>query len=120
MRSFKDPSCLRVLHTLLGEAGTDLRRTRWTHRGVSWLRERHSFTGSTASFAIEQYLITKPNPNGWAILVVKEVWWDGDDKSLRSTQWAKPLSGKRAKTLEWLNAEERRINAMPVAANAAQ
>lgn len=120
MRSFGDPSFFRLLHTLLGEAGSDLRRTKWTHRGVNWLRERHSFTSNTVSFAIEQYLITKPNPNGWSLLVVKEMWWDGEDKSIRSTQWAKPLSGKRAKTLEWLKAEERRVNALPVTEKAAE
>ena len=120
MRSFGDPSFFRLLHTLLGEAGSDLRRTKWSHRGVNWLRQRHSFTVSSVGFAIEQYLITKPNPNGWTLLVVKEMWWDGDDKSIRSTQWAKPLSGKRAKTLEWLKAEERRINGTTLPTKAAE
>lgn len=94
---------------LLGEAHSDLRRTKWSYRGVDWIRERHSFNGSATGFAIDQYLITKPSPGGWTLLVVKEMWWDGGDKSIRSTQWAKLLSGSRAKTLEWLRAEERRI-----------
>jgi hypothetical protein len=91
-----------LIYLLLGEAHTDLRRTKWSHRGVNWVRERHSFTGSASGFAIDQYLISKPSPNGWSLLVVKEMWWDGNDKSIRSTQWAKPLSGSRAKTLDWL------------------
>jgi hypothetical protein len=120
MRSFGDPSFFRLLHILLGEAGADVRRTKWSHRGANWVRQRHSFTSSSVGFAIEHYLITMPNPNGWTLLVVKETWWDGDDKSLRSAQWAKPLSGERAKTLEWLKAEERRINSAPVASKAAE
>jgi len=120
VRSFAAPSLFRLLHILLGEAGVDLRRTRWNHRGVDWLRQRHSFTSSTASFAIDQYLITKPGANGWTLLFVKEMWWDSDDKSIRSTQWAKPLSGPRAKVLDWLKAEERRINAASLATKAAE
>lgn len=111
VRTFADPSFFRLIHLLVGEAHSDLRRTTWTHRGVSWVRQRHNFAGSTFSFSIEQYLITRPNAGGWSLLVVKEMWWDGDDKPIRSTQWAKLLSGKRAKALEWLKAEERRINA---------
>ncbi len=105
---------------LLGEAHSHVRRTKWTHRGANWSRQRHSYTSSNSAFAIEQYLITKPNPNGWTLLVVKEMWWDGEEKPIRSTQWAKPLSGKRVKILEWLRGEERRINTLPTPANAAE
>ena len=114
MRTFADPSFFRLIYMLLGEAHPDLRRTKWSHRGTNWIRERHSFSGSFSGFTIDQYLITKPSPNGWSLLVVKEMWWDGDDKSIRSTQWAKPLSGSRSKMLEWLRTEERRIAAQPL------
>ena len=115
MRKFADPSRFFLLiYTLLGEAYSDLRRTKWTHRDVNWIRERHNLNGSHSGFAKDQCLISKPNPNGWSLLVIKEMWWDGSDKVIRSTQWAKPLSGSRAKILEWLRAEERRIAAQPV------
>lgn len=120
MRTFADPSFFRLIYTLLGEAHSDMRRTKWSHRGVNWVRQRHTFNGNNSGFAIDQYLITKPNPNGWSLLVVKEMWWDGEDKPIRSTQWAKPLSGKRAKTLEWLRAEERRISGQPISSKAAE
>ncbi|MGH6702990.1 MAG: hypothetical protein ACRECG_06265 [Bradyrhizobium sp.] len=120
MRTFADPSLFRLIHMLLGEAHPDLRRTKWSHRGVNWFRERHSFSGSSSGFAINQYLISKPQPGGWSLMVVKETWWDGNDKVIRSVQWAKPLSGSRAKTLEWLRAEERRIAAEPVQGRAAE
>jgi hypothetical protein len=120
MRSFADPSFFRLIDTLLAEAHTDLRRRKWAHRGVDWLRERHSFTGAACGFAIEQYLVSKPNPNGWSVLVIKEMWWDSNDNSIRSTHWAKPLSGSRQKTLEWLRGEERRIAAQPLTTRAAE
>jgi hypothetical protein len=120
VRTFADPSFFRLIYTLLGEAHSDLRRTKWAHRGVNWVRERHTFNGSASGFAIDQYLLTKPNPNGWTLLVVKEMFWDGNDKSIRSTQWAKPLSGSRSKVLEWLRSEERRISGQPLLSRAAE
>lgn len=120
VRTFADPSLFRLIYMLLGEAHPDLRRTKWTYRGVNWFRERHSFSSSSSGFAIDQYLISKPQPGSWSLLIVKEMWWDGDDKVIRSVQWAKPLSGSRAKTLEWLRAEERRIAAGPAQSKAAE
>jgi hypothetical protein len=120
VRTFADPSFFRLIHALLDEAHSHLRRTKWTHRGVNWQRQRHSFTSSETGFAIDQYLITKSGSNGWTLLVVKEMWWDGSDKPIRSTQWGKPLSGSRAKALEWLRAEERRINGQVLSAKTAE
>lgn len=120
MRTFADPSFFRLIYALLDEARPGLRRTKWSHRGVNWQRQRHSFTSSETGFAIDQYLITKPGPSGWTLLVVKEMWWDGNDKSIRSTQWGKPLSGSRVKVLEWLRGEERRINAQAMPTKAAE
>lgn len=110
MRTFASSSFFRLIYGLLGEAHSDLRRTKWEHRGVNWTRERHTFNGSASGFVIDQYLLTKPNPNGWTLLVVKEMFWDGNDKPIRSTQWAKPLSGSRSKMLEWFRGEECRIS----------
>ncbi len=116
MRTLANPSFFRLIAMLLSEADVGMRRTRWSHRGVEWRREWHTFSGARSGFAIDQYVITKSNPNGWSLLVVKEMWWDGDDKPIRTTQWAKPLSGPRPRMMEWLRAEERRIAARPLPA----
>lgn len=118
MRSFADPAFFRLLNALVSEAGADLRRTRWSHRGVDWVRQRHSFTSDAASFTIEQCVMASPGSHGWSLLLVKEMWWDGEDNSIRSTQWAKPLSGRRAMMLAWLQAEERRLNGVSVTTKA--
>jgi hypothetical protein len=120
VRTFADPSLSRLIHTLLGEANSDLRRKTFAHRGANWTRERHSFNGAVCGFAVDRYLITKPNPNGWSLLFVKEIWWDENDKTIRSTEWAKPLSGDRSKILEWLRSEERRILARSAALGAVE
>lgn len=120
MRTFADPSLFRLIYILLGEAHSDLRRTKWSYRGIDWQRERHSFSSSSSGFAIDRYLMTKPHPGSWSLIVVKEMWWDGNDKVIRSVQWAKPLSGNRAKILEWLRAEERRIAAGSIPDKAAE
>ena len=111
MRTFADTSFFRLFDGLLGEARPDLRSTAWSHRGVDWIRERHTFNGRGAGFAIDQHVITRSGRDGWSLLIVRESWWDGHDKPLRSTQWAKPLSGSRASLLRWLREEERRLAA---------
>ena len=120
MRTFADPSFFRLIHTLIGEANSDLRFKTFAHRGANWNRERHSFNGAACGFAVDRYLISKPNPNGWSLLFVKEIWWDQNDKTIRSTEWAKPLSGDRSKILEWLRLEERRILARSAAPEVAE
>lgn len=120
MRTFADPSFFRLIHTLIGEANSDLRSKAFAHRGAHWNRERHSFNGVVYGFAVDRYLISKPNPNGWCLLFVKEIWWGENDKTIRSTEWAKLLSGNRSKILEWLRLEERRILARSAAPEAAE
>jgi hypothetical protein len=120
VRTFADPSFFRLIHTLIGEANSDLRFKTFAHRGANWNRERHSFSGAGCGFAVDRYLISKPNPNGWRLLFVKEIWWDENDKTIRSTEWAKPLSGDRSKILEWLRLEERRILVRSTAPEAAE
>jgi hypothetical protein len=95
VRTFASSSFFRLIYGLLGEAHSDLRRTKWEHRGVNWIRERHTFNGGASGFVIDQYLLTKPNPNGWTLLVVKEMFWDGNDThpfhSMGQTPLGKPL-----------------------------
>jgi hypothetical protein len=105
---------------LLAEANPTLRLRSWSHRGASWYRERHSFNGVVCGFAVDRYLIGKPNPDGWTLLFVKEIWWGENDKTIRSTEWAKLLSGNRSKILEWFRLEERRLLARFAAAEAAE
>jgi hypothetical protein len=111
VRTFADPAFFRLFYTLLSEGQGSARHAPWSYRGASWAHERHAFSGSVCSFAIDRYIVARSGLNGWALLVVKETWWDGKDNAIRSIQWAKPLSGSRAKTLEWLRGEERRIAA---------
>jgi hypothetical protein len=105
---------------LLAEANPTLQLKSWSYRGAGWQRERHSFNGVICGFAVDRYLISKPNSNGWTLLFVKEIWWGENDKTIRSTEWAKLLSGNRFKILEWLRFEERRILARSAAAEAGE
>jgi hypothetical protein len=112
MRTFSDPSLFRLIHALMDEARAD-HASAWTHRGVAWTRERHSFSGAAPAFAIQQVVLTRPGATGWTLLVVREHWWSpATDKALRSAEWAKPLAGGRAAIWEWLRLEERRIDRM--------
>lgn len=114
MRTFADPSFFRLFHTLLDESCSDRQQSQWSHRGIAWVHQRHSFTGIICGFGIHQYLMTKAGSQGWSLLVVKEHWWNArGEAGLRSTEWAKHLTGNRAHILDWLRAEERRIAAAP-------
>ncbi|CAM5281974.1 hypothetical protein ATER59S_00413 [Aquamicrobium terrae] len=74
------------------------------------MHQRHSFAGVVCGFSIHHYTMTKTGSHGWSLLVVKEHWWTvrGED-SLRASEWAKPLTGKRNHIMDWLRNEERRI-----------
>jgi hypothetical protein len=107
VKAFGDPAFFRMYEALLGEApGSSA--FRWTHRGVEWVRTRHSYTSPTHGFGLETVEITKPGSNCWSLLVVKEFWWDSNNSSLKSSQWAKPMSGKREEIRRWVQLEERR------------
>jgi hypothetical protein len=43
-------------------------------------------------------------------MVVKEHWWAGKQgEVIRSTNWAKPLKGRRASILAWLEQQKREL-----------
>ena len=107
LKAFGDPAFFRVYDALLGE-GPDRQTFRWTHRGVEWVRARHSFNSTTHGFALETVEITKSGSTSWTLLVVKEFWWASDGSPLKSTHWAKPTSGKREDIRRWVQLEERR------------
>lgn len=108
MKSFGDPSFFRLYNALLGEGSPDPQAFEWTYRGVHWLRNRHTFTNPLYGFAIEVVLMTKSTPNAWSLLIVKEFWWERNGSSMKSGQWAKPLSGSKADIRRWVQLEERR------------
>lgn len=112
MRTFADPSFFRLFHALLDDSCPDRQQTQWSHRGIAWMHQRHSFTGVVCGFGIHQYMMAKTGSHGWSLLVVKEHWWTvRGETSLRATEWAKPLTGKRSHIMDWLRSEERRIAA---------
>lgn len=109
MRSFGDPSFFRVFDTLLGESNSNPRTRQWTSHGIDWVRERHSFTGAYCSFGIDVFRLTKPTSPKWSFVVVKEHWWGtAQDQTLRSTHWAKPISGNKAEIMKWMKLEQSR------------
>jgi hypothetical protein len=107
VKAFGDPAFFRLYEALLAEA-PDSNAFRWTHRGVKWVRTRHSYTSLRHGFGLETVEISKPGSRSWTLLVVKEFWWGPDGSTLKSTQWAKPASGRREEIRRWVQLEERR------------
>lgn len=107
MKSLSQPSFFRVFDLLLGGANPGFKLSSWTHDGVNWERERHSFAGANHGQTIEIVTVTRPGKRGWSIMIVKEYWWAGkENKPLKTLRWAKPLAGQRTHILEWFRAQE--------------
>jgi len=77
MKSFARPSFFRVFDLLISTTNPQLRRTRWTHDGVEFERERHSFSGPKHGLTIETITLTRAGRRAWSLMVIKEYWWAG-------------------------------------------
>jgi len=107
MKNLGHPTFFHVFDLLLGNTNPGLKLTSWTHDGVSWERERHSFSGSKHGLTIEIVILTRTGKHGWSIMVVKEYWWAGkESKPIKSLRWAKPVSGQRNDILHWFRLQE--------------
>lgn len=107
MKSFARPSFFRVFDLLVSTTNPGLKRTRWTHDGVAFERERHSFSGPRHGLTIEIITLTRAGRRPWTLMVTKEYWWAGPDlKAFKNLRWARPLSGQRTDILAWMRAQE--------------
>lgn len=107
MKSLARPSFFRTFDLLLSTTNPGLKLTRWTHDGVEFERERHSFVGPKHGLTIEIVSLTRGGRRGWSLMVTKEYWWAGaESKAFKDLRWARPLSGQRNDMLAWLRAQE--------------
>lgn len=121
MKSLAQPSFFRVFDLLLGATNPGLKLPSWTHDGVAWERERHSFSGSSHGQTIEIVTLTRPGRRGWSIMIVKEYWWVGkESKAVKALRWAKPIEGQRSDILNWFRAQEASLDRELVASRAAR
>jgi len=92
---------------LLSSSNPGMKRSRWTHDGVEFERERHSFTSSRHGIVIEIFTLTRAGRRGWSLMVTKEYWWAGPDaKPFKNLRWARPLGGERSDLMAWLRDQE--------------
>jgi hypothetical protein len=103
MKSFADTAFFLLFEEILRRDRPKGSPGRWGANGIDWQYARHTFEGASYGYAVDSYQLTRGGTDGWSLLVVKESWWAGrHGESIRSTQWAKPLSGKRAAIVAWL------------------
>lgn len=120
MRSFSDPSLFLLIDSLCDEGAKDSRSYRWTDRGTDWSRRRYSIVGPEVRFVMDELIISCSKPRKWSMLVVRETWWSQSDDVIRSSRWAKPLTGSRSDIWVWLRAEQRRVEVPAAAGGAGQ
>jgi hypothetical protein len=107
MKSLAHPSFFRVFDLLLGMTNPALKLSSWTHGGVAWERERHSFTGAKHCQTIEIVTISRTGKTGWSVMVVKEYWWAGkESKAVKALRWAKPIAGQRGDIMNWFRVQQ--------------
>lgn len=81
---------------------------RWRVSEVDWHRQRHTFAGGGYSFAIEVHTLVaapKDNPT-WSLMVVVEHWSDREHEALRTTTWARRLTGNSNTIVGWVKSHE--------------
>jgi hypothetical protein len=111
MKSLARPSFFRIFDLLLGTTNPGLKLSSWTHDGVAWERERHSFMGAKHGQTIEIFTLTRPGKRGWSVMIVKEYWWVGkESKAVKALRWAKPIDGQRTDILSWFRAKETELD----------
>jgi hypothetical protein len=107
MKSLARPSFFRVFDLLLSTTNPGIKLSSWTHGGINWERERHSFSGPRHGQTIEIVTLTRPGKRGWSLMVVKEYWWVGkENKPIKALRWAKPIEGQRIDIMEWFRTQE--------------
>jgi hypothetical protein len=107
MKSLARPSFFRMFDLLMSTTNPGLKLTHWTHDGVEFERERHSFTGPKHGLTIEIVTLTHSGRRGWSLMVTKEYWWTGaESKAFKNLRWARPISGQRNDLFAWLRAQE--------------
>lgn len=111
MKSLARPSFFRLFELLLSRGNPGLKKSAWMYEGMAFERERHSFAGPKYDVVLEIYTLTATGRRRWSLMVVKEHWWVGSQRTaLRDAHWAKPLSGQRADIMAWLREKERQFD----------
>jgi hypothetical protein len=112
MKSLARPSFFRMFDLLVSTVNPGLKLTRWTHDGVNFERERHSFIGPRHSVTIDIFTLTRGGRRGWSLMVTKEYWWAGaEGKAFKNSRWARPLGGQRSDLFAWLRKQEAALDA---------
>ena len=107
MKNLANASFFRVFDVLLGETNPGLKLTSWTHDGVAWERERHSFQGAAHGQSIEIVTVSRSGKRGWRVMVVKEYWWAGQEsRAIKAVRWAKATGGQSSDILAWFRGQE--------------
>lgn len=107
VRSLARPSFFRMFDLLIASTNPGMKRSRWTHDGVEFERERHSFSSSRHGIVIEIFTLTRSGRRGWSLMVTKEYWWAGPEATpFKNLRWARPLGGQRSDLFDWLRVQE--------------
>jgi hypothetical protein len=108
MRRLGDASFFRLFDRIVSSKNPGHKLDSFVVDGVTWLHERHGFSGQAYSFSLEVFTGSCAGRQSWGLTVVKEYWWKGDrSKIAKNTQWAVLDSGRRADVIAWFQKQEK-------------
>jgi len=97
-------NCWQIVHRAT-MPGADAEH--WRVSEVDWHRQRHAYTGADYSFTIEVHKLASARAEAsWSLIVVVEHWWQSNKVPLRTTTWARRLSGSSAAIMSWVRGHE--------------
>ena len=107
MKNFASTSFFRLFDLMLSTGNTGLKVAQWEYGGAEWVRDRYSLLGPAHGIVIEIFTVRKTGRHGWSFMVTKENWWAGQEsQAIKSTRWARPLTGRRTEIMQWLRDKE--------------
>jgi hypothetical protein len=120
MRGVNDRNFFNAWQLLYRATCPGATRMLWQVGDVEWRKDRHSFFGSSYAVSNEVHTLRRNARNGaWLLMVVVENWWDGRNRSIKTTTWARVIDGEAKSVVAWMRGHERgaeRVRAAPPAA----
>src|SRR5579863_7452079 len=120
MRGVNDRNVFNLWQILYRAACPSATETHWRVGDVDWRKERLSFSGTDYAVTLEVHHLRGTAQGGvpWTLMVALEHWWDKSGAALKTTSWARVISGDAKTIISWLRRQEQVRSALGKRANA--
>lgn len=108
MRGINDRNFLNLWQIVHRATRPGFDQCHWQVGDVDWRTERHSFSAAAYAVALDVHLLScaRGERTLWRLMVVTEYWWDESRAPLKSTSWARMVSGDARAAIAWFRERE--------------